>query len=258
MNLRRNGILLVWISMIILQSACKDLPNSYDSADLELSRIRETENFIFRYSEGDFVYADRTEAYHRWAVNLLNVQVPKKIDFFKYRDRAQQLRMTGSYATGFADVLNFEIHTAEAWIPHEAAHIYFSLIGTAPALFNEGIAVAMQIDPYNNDYTAREKGGEPVHSAAGRLFLEGRLYPLEDILSSQSFLEKDFTVTYIQGGSFVGFLMDFYGIEMLKTLFRTLNYSDSTETVKSLFLGVYEKSIVEMEAEWLGFLSSPS
>lgn len=258
MNIPRNGILLVWISMIFFQSGCKDLPNSYDSVDLELSRVLETENFVFRYSEGDFIYADRLEAYHNWAVNLLNVQVPKKIDFFKYRDRAQQLRMTGSYATGFADVLNFEIHTSEAWIPHEAAHIYFSLVGRAPALFNEGIAVAMQVDPYNNDYTAREKGGEPVHAAARRLFLQGQLYPLEDILTSTSFLEKDFTVTYIQGGSFVGYLMDFYGVEMLKALFRALDYNDSSDTVKSQFQAVYKKSIGDMEAEWLGILSSLS
>ena len=241
---------------VILPFGCKDIADFYDSPDLELSQIRETANFIFRYSEGDFVQADRMEAYHNWAGALLNVQPPKKIDYFKYRDRAQQIRMTGSYASGFADTLNLEIHTAEQWIPHEAAHIYFSLIGTAPTFFNEGAATALQTDPYNSDFVPREKSGEPIHSIARRYLAEGRLYKVEEILNSQAFLEADFTVTYIQAGSYVRFLMDIYGIESLKNLVKTLNAGDYPETMKTAFLSVYGKSIFEVEVEWLAFLSA--
>jgi len=241
---------------IILPSGCKDIADFYDSPDLELSQIRETANFIFRHSEGDFVQADRLEAYHDWAGALLNVQPPKKIDYFKYRDRAQQIRMTGSYASGFADTLNLEIHTAEQWIPHEAAHIFFSLIGTAPTFFNEGAATAMQTDPYNSDFVPRDKSGVPIHSIARTYLAEGRLYRVEDILGSQAFLESDFTVSYIQAGSYVRFLMDIYGIESLKYLFRSLNAGDYPDTMKTVFQAVYGKSISEAEAEWLAFLNT--
>jgi hypothetical protein len=241
---------------VLLPSGCKNVGDFYDSVDLELSRIRETANFIFRYSEGDFVQAERIEAYHNWAVALLGVQLPKKIDYFKYRDRAQQIRMTGSYATGFADITDLEIHTAEQWIPHETAHIYFSLVGTGPTFFNEGVAVAMQTDPYNADFIPREKGGEPVHLVAKRYLLEGRLYPLVDILGSTAFLEEDFTVTYTEAGSFVAFLMDAYGIETLKGLFRSFSGGEGVQEMMALFLAAYGKSIPEAEGEWLAFLTS--
>jgi len=251
-----NEYLAVVVAAIslLMPLGCKNLPDSYDSVDVELVQIRETAHYIFRYSPGDFVHADRMESYHDWAVDFLGVQLPKKIDYFKYRDRAQQIRMTGTFVTGFADPQNFEIHTAEPWIPHEAAHLYFSLIGTAPPFFNEGVAVAMQVDPYNNDYIPREKGGEPVHSIARRFLAEGRLYPVEDILEAVKFMEGDFTIGYIQGGSFVGYIMDAYGIEALKALFQNSGYNDSSQQIKSTFLGVYGRSIADMEQEWLAFL----
>jgi hypothetical protein len=254
----RYRALLAALSAVsfMLPFGCKDMADLYDSPDLELSQVIETANYIFRYSEGDFVQADRMEAYHNWAVALLSVQPPKKIDYFKYRDRAQQIRMTGSYASGFADTSNLEIHSAEPWIPHEAGHIYFSLIGRAPTFFNEGVATAMQTDPYNNDFVPRVRNGEPIHSLTKRYLTEGRLYRLEDILNSTAFMEADFTVTYVQAGSYVRFLMDFYGIETLKNLFRSLNAGDYPEAMMAAFLTVYGKSIGDVEAEWLAFLNA--
>ena len=112
----------------------------------------------------------------------------------------------------------------------------------------------MQTDPYNNDFIAREKSGEPIHSVTKRYLLEGRLYRLDEILGSSAFMEADFTVTYIQAGSFVRFLMDVYGIESLKALFRTLNSGDRPDASKTAFLSVYGKNLEAVEEEWLAFL----
>ena len=43
-------------------------------------------HFVFRSAPGDQVQAERSEAYHEWAVGYLGVTPPKKIDFYKFAD----------------------------------------------------------------------------------------------------------------------------------------------------------------------------
>lgn len=89
---------------------CKDLPTTpIDRSNpfLELTQTLETANFVFYYSPGDFVYAERSEAFHNWAVTLLGVTCPKKIDYYKYKDREQQKRLTGYTHTGWAIASTF-------------------------------------------------------------------------------------------------------------------------------------------------------
>jgi hypothetical protein len=54
----------------------------------ELSETLTTEHFVFHYSDGDHVDAEWQEAYHAWLVDRLEIQLPGRIDYYKYRDRA--------------------------------------------------------------------------------------------------------------------------------------------------------------------------
>jgi hypothetical protein len=250
----KSVIVLIFILPI---SFCKDVPTSpIDRGDtlLELTQTLETSNFIFHYSAGDFVYAARSEAFHNWAVSLLGVTCPKKIDYYKYKDREQQKRITGSTYTGWAILQTFEAHSYLPWMNHECVHLYTALIGRPSDFFNEGIAVALQTDPYNNDYEAREKSGERVHDLVRRYEDGGVLIPIDSILDSSGFRNGDFTIAYPEAGSFIGYLIDTYGIDQLKNFFASSSYSDSIAEIKTKFQIAYGISINVVEQDWLNFL----
>jgi hypothetical protein len=237
--------------------SCKDVPTSpIDRGDtlIELTQTLETANFIFHYSPGDFVYAERSEAFHNWAVSLLGVTCPKKIDYYKYKDREQQKRITGLTYTGWAISQTFEAHSYLPWMNHECVHLYTSLFGRPSDFFNEGIAVALQTDPYNNDYEAREKSGERVHDLVKRYKDGGVLIPIDNILDSSGFRTGDFTIAYPEAGSFIRYLINTYGIEQLKNFFASSSYDDSAAEIKTKFLSAYGISINVVEQDWLNFL----
>jgi hypothetical protein len=145
------------------------------------SECRETQNFIFRYSSRDYIEPKRQESFHRWATKQLGVTCPKKIDFYKYRNRHDMKKYAGKSTNGFADPENFEVHTIWSWNAHECIHCYTSLIGRPSDFFNEGIAVGMSTDPYNNNFEALW-WSESVHYWAKKYKNEGTLIPLGKIL----------------------------------------------------------------------------
>ena len=249
-------ILVVFV-LIFPFVGCKDTPTSpIDRSNplLELTQTLETANFSFHYSPGDFVYAERSEAFHDWAVTLLGITCPKKVDYYKYKDREQQKRLTGSTATGWAIASAFEAHSYFPWMNHECAHLYTSVIGRPPTFFNEGIAVAFQTDPYNNDYEAREKSGERIHDLIKRYKDSGVLYSIENIIENSGFSSADYTITYPQSGSFVRYLIDTFGIEPMKTIFSSVNRDASMSEIKTAFQSIYGITIEDAEQDWLSFI----
>ncbi|MDH4271234.1 MAG: hypothetical protein OEW18_04580 [Candidatus Aminicenantes bacterium] len=256
-KIERARTTLVAFAFLTGAFACKDGPTApYEVGNplMELSQTIHSEHFVFHYSSGDFVEPARAEAYHEWAVSFLGVVCPKKIDYFKFKDRQQMYRITGGAATGFADFDNYEVWTYLPWLNHECMHLYSMLVGHPIHLFEEGLAVACQIDPYDNDFEAREKNGEKVHDIVRRYRAEGRLYPLENILDRDRWLSSDFTTTYPQAGSFVRFLIDTHGIERMKEIFRQVGANDSRDEIKQKFLTIYGFSLDQAEAVWLTFI----
>jgi hypothetical protein len=217
----------------------------------------ETAHMVFHYSPGDIVDAERGEAFHDWAVAFLDVTCPKKVDYYKFKDRGQQYEVIQSAVTGFArPAPDFDVYTYMPFMNHEQFHLYSILLGLPTTLFVEGIAVAYQVDPLVGDFEAREKSGEPVHDVARRYLRTGRLVPISQIVENAGWSATDFTVTYIEGGSFVRHVADVHGIEKMKQLFRTVGQADSLAAVSAKFAAIYGVSLAEAERQWLAFLDA--
>lgn len=248
---------MVLLLLLILFYSCKDaiiptLPINYDSFFTECF---ETQNFIFHYDSEDYVQPQRQEAFHEWATKQLGIICPKKIDYYKYRDRDHIKKITGKYGDGWADPDNFAVHVVVPYDHHECVHLYTSLIGRPTQFFNEGIAVAFQTDPYNNDFEAKW-WNNPVHYWAKKFKNEGTLISLDSILETSDFQRYDTAITYPESGSFVRFMLDNYGLDRMKSFFRAGNWNDSKEVIKQNFQFVYGFSIIRAEEEWLNFLDS--
>ena len=257
MRIHAIRICMVLLLISVLFYSCKSaiiptLPINYDSY---FSERLETQNFIFHYDSGDYVETHRQEAFHEWATTQLGVTCPKKIDYCKYRNRNHIQEITGEYGDGWADSDNFVVHVVMAYDHHECVHLYTSLIGRPSDFFNEGIAVAFQTDPYNNDFEAKW-WNEPVHYWAKRFKNEGTLIPLNNILESQDFRSYDEATTYPESGSYVRFMIDNYGINNIKSIFQTGTRIDSNEVIRQNFQSIYGFSIEQAEDEWLAFLDN--
>lgn len=255
--MKRISVIVPALALLAAATCCSDsstAPYAKGSALMELTQTIETENFVFHYTPGDQVEVARSEAYHRWAVSFLGVACPKKIDYYKLRDREQFYQLIGSTSTGFAMVEEYEVWTYLPWQNHECFHLYTLLLGWPPAFFSEGIAVAYQVDPSQGDFEAREINGERVHDIARRYKQDGRLYPVTDLLDRTGWYASDYTTTYIQAGSFVRYLADLHGIERLKEVFRKMRQNDVQADIKIKFAAIYGLTVDDVEKDWLAFL----
>lgn len=220
----------------------------------------ESEHYVYYFATGDTVDATWQEAYHRWATARLGVSPARKIGYHKYRSRQDMGEHTGNYQTnGYADPTRFEIHTLWSIDNHEVVHLLMSEIGQAPALFNEGIAVALQTNPATGNFDSVFNGIE-VHTAARGYLASGTLVlPLDRILETTGFRSiSDSTLSYREAGSFVRFLIDRYGLDRVLAFFRAGGGpNDSAAVVKTRFLATFGVTLATAEEAWLAMLRQP-
>jgi hypothetical protein len=81
-------------------AACRDATGP----EAELTQRLESEHYVYRFSPGDAVDTLWQETYHGWLLPELGIESTPKVEFYKYRDRAQIERLTGEDTNGFAEV----------------------------------------------------------------------------------------------------------------------------------------------------------
>jgi len=216
-----------------------------------LSLTLETASYVFHYSEGDGVDAERQEAFHAWATAQLGVAPGPKVQYFKYRSLAHMGSLTGRIANGWADPEAFAVHSIFRWNAHEAIHVYSALIGRPSDFFNEGLAVAMATDPLAGIYVPRWNGIS-VHAWARQH--ASTLLPLESMVTTSDFRALDDGTSYPQAGSFVAYLIDAYGIGPLESLFAAGTRDDSKARILAGFQRSFGVSLDQAERGWRDFL----
>lgn len=241
-------------------------PSSVRAPLLELTERLQTEHFLFFYSPGDRVDVGRSEAYHRWATAYLGVSVPGRIEYYKFRqltdvfcvDSQPSTECVPAGAIGMANTSLRRIYTSETWHPHECFHVYTRQIGMPPTFFNEGMATAHTVDPYSNDFVPRSNsapGSLPLTTAAAYLYSTGQLVPVATLLTLSGWAQTPSGISYVEAGSFVRYLVDVYGLDRVKEVFRSIPYSDSPDTIQAKFQGIYGISLQAAELEWRAFLA---
>ncbi len=202
----------------------------------------ETEHFIFYYKE-DYISVDEVatiaeneEALFSTITDLLVLEYTGKITYYLYGDRKEFEGIPGAYAMGseihFLCIFCVDFCKQGLNDAHEMTHALASQIGFQHGFLAEGLAV------YVEDYVIN---GENLHGLIKILHTEERLTPLEDLVDD---FWCDILYNYDIAGSFTVFLVEEYGIEKFKEL-----YSEPPSFFA--FLEVYDKSIYDLEAEWI-------
>ena len=192
------------ISILAMFAASCGGPDTVSPSELIASLTESTESadLSFHFSPGDRVDVVWQQSFHEHVTDLLGVQPPRRLQYFKYTGRAQMQSLTGRQTNGWADPPQVTVHSIWRHDGHEVIHVYSALVGRPSDFFNEGIAVAMNVNPSQGEQFV-PWGGEPVHDVARRLHDAGQLLRLSDYVTTSDFRELPESVTYPQAGSFV-------------------------------------------------------
>lgn len=209
----------------------------------------ETEHFLI-YFPLDTKVSENIELIaldHEWQyaqlTDFLKVNSSKKIISYIYPDEKTRKRIIGAEATTIANPIHKEIHLVYYYFPHpvlkhELTHVLSSEFGTrflkiSPKVgLIEGLAVAA--DWNNSD------GFNPHEWSLGMLKANNNL-DIHNILG-YGFWRASASKSYTLMGSFVRFLINKYGIEKFKTVYKKGEFD------------VYGKDLNTLIKEWEDYL----
>ncbi len=166
---------------------------------------------------------------------------------FLFSNREQKRNLFGS---GAADVskpwqkkIFTDVYSYENTLKHEISHLtaggYSNNIlrlagGLNPAMI-EGYAVAVE-----NNYS-----GYNIHYLAALAVHNNYNPSVKELFGSFNFFNYPSSLAYIFSGSFIKYLMDFYGIDKVNALYGDINFSKH-----------FDKNLIELESEYYEFIDS--
>lgn len=231
--------------------ACKE-----STSPSELTQVIESEHYIYHFSSGDGVDTVWQETYHRWLLSALQVTLPQKLEYYKYRDRDQMKRLTGKVTNGWQEEGTYRFHTIWPEDNHECVHaVVNNLLGMPPALFSEGIAVAHSTLPANGVFEP-QWNGTSVHDVARSYLRSGQMPPLDRLIETRGFRSYEDNLTYPIAGSFVRYLIDTSGLGPVKEFFRTSGRGDGADRIRAAFQAAFGETIDAAWTRWQESLQS--
>lgn len=240
------------LAVLVTACGCDDPASPQQRSNDELTVRLESGHGIYFHAPGDAVDTTFQEGYYRWLFGRLGVEPEEKLVFHKYRDIDHMERMTGDRTNGWAEIGNYRFHTIWELDNHESVHaLVNSEWGLAPALLNEGVAVAHQ---YLSDrgYDFPQWSGTHVDTLAVRWKRSGDIPALETLLTSRDFFMKhDAGMTYPLAGSFTTSVIERHGYGKLEAFFRSSTFEDGADACRVHFREAFGEEIEVAWERWL-------
>jgi hypothetical protein len=203
----------------------------------------ETERFVFfepkdaRLSDGDRAKNERELAELEATLGL---KLPAKVQFYRYADEEQKVRVTGRGGIGHVE-LPGRLHTLRRSHPHELVHLLTATVGPPESiLFGEGLAV----------HLAGDWQGRPLDVVVRELEKAGELPRLVELADLASFSRLPETRTHPTSGSFVRYLVQTGGMDAFKQIYPRHGQSSSPATLEARLQERYGAGLLELEARW--------
>lgn len=239
------------LAVALLVPACGgDSPGPLDPTH-DLTVRHETGHGVYYHAPGDAIDLAAQEEYYAWLFERLGSEPAEPLVYFKYRNRAHMEEVTGHAGTnGWAEVGTYRFHTISEIDNHESVHaLVSSEWNAAPALMNEGFAVAHQALPHL-DILDPVWSGTSIDTIAARALRDGILPPVEDLLESSDFRRHETSFIYPIAGSFVKRVIERHGYRAVEAFFRSSDLDDSGERLRSTFRAAFGEEITDAWSEW--------
>lgn len=250
-------ITLALLYTCLFISCSKDDPEISEEDKLTVTFSTMHFDYFQSKSDPDKIDTIWQESYYEWLVGQLNLTIPEKILYHKYRDQAHKKRLTGKLGNGFAELGTFKIHTIWDVDNHECVHIIVTqAIGHPPAIFNEGIAVAYQANYFKYPEFLPDWNGQDFNLLSKNYQKRNDIPSLDKLLGIYSFWDYSPDITYPVSGSFVRYLIDRYGIVKMKSFISKSDYNDPKDKIRIDFYNIYGFSLENGWAEWVNFIAN--
>jgi hypothetical protein len=215
----------------------------------------ESQHLVYFSSPGDQVDTAWMESYWDFLTGQLG-ESSRKLEYYKYRDRAHITRVTGRATNGFAEPGTPRFHSIWPIDNHEIVHALVILeIGHPTALFNEGVAVAHQMLPAQGVFYAQWNGVN-VHIIAARERAAGHIPAVAAVLESPAFFARGEALMYPLAGSFVRWLIDTHGLATFRGVLESAAFGDPAFITATRFSRAYGFPIEQAWSQWQLFLAS--
>ncbi|HEX2867491.1 MAG TPA: hypothetical protein VHO03_10640 [Ignavibacteriales bacterium] len=187
------------------------------------------------------------EYYYEVVSTALKVSPSEKLTTFLFFDSKEKKKLLGSANADVAKPWRYELYinygNYEQTLQHEIVHLLSKEFGVTPfkisAGFNpsllEGLAVAME-DNF---------GEHTVHYMASLAYNNGFRFPIERLFQGLNFFGELSSLSYVYAGSFIKFLIENYGVEKLKEVYRGGDFSTA-----------YGKPLGALVGEYYSFIAS--
>lgn len=202
-----------------------------------------TENFVFHWLPGNPMPEGSREAQQgifNYIEQRLGLQSNVVINYYFYPDTTtirSMLSLKGYQYVSWDDV---EFHSVNANDNHEVVHFMTDPIGRPPRAMAEGLVFWLHDDV----------DGMPIEQAMGTLVRADLFPPLRNLLDYNLFTAVDPRISMPCAASFIGFLVDRFGMEKLMDLFAAANGSNSYDSAAIAVEKTYGIPLTELEAAW--------
>jgi hypothetical protein len=237
--------------------------NDYLDQDWEKE---ESAHYIFHFAKASLAekdikrIMDLKEKHHAKIIDWLEVGNERKMDYYLYPSIKEKKALMGDDSPGNAiwERLDerfipkkFEIHVVYSdkckFVgEHEDVHLLSLPWGLSVYLFCEGLAQSME-DSFM---------GEDLHHIAKSLSDENRFYSLEWLCDNKNWENVEPVIIYPQAGSFAKFLIEYYGKDKFKEVYRNTSRNADLADNLSAIVKVYQRDIKQLEKEWINLIKN--
>ena len=190
----------------------------------------QTEHFNFYYSSSNInennlkEILNISEFYFTKISNELKVNFKSKIDIFIYPSPQEKNKLIGAKYTLISKPWLKQIHinqnSIDEALKHELVHIIASDFGIpilkigVSAYLIEGLAMAIEW----------QWGYRTLHEYSSSIIKYLPQIDIEKIFSTYGFIFNNPNIAYVLSGSFIKYLIEYYGIDKTKSLYSTGKY----------------------------------
>lgn len=228
--------------------------------------VRKSPHYVFHYFQNSLAekeikkIIETQELAYKKITKTLKLKNKRKINYYLYPSKKTKQNLIGD--DGHGNAIWLEIKKRKVWVPkkievhslynnkiqcigpHEDTHLLSLPWGVSIFLFSEGLAEFMDERWYGKD----------IDIWARKYLKENKLYSLKFLLENKNWNKVNDMITYPQVGSFVRFLINTYGIEKFKKIYkRTSRQKILKENVKIVEI-IYSKSTEYLEKNWRKYL----
>jgi len=245
-------LFLIAVSFFLLKPVLHFATNKSRLEEVLKNRIG-TPHFDIHYSDSSISEKQReyTGLIHEYYFELIDDQLAehykKRISTYLFYDGARKMELIGAgnanLAKPWLNQAYLNISSYEGTLKHELVHVMASDFGGSPfkvasnlnSAIIEGLAMAIE-----NNFD-----GFPLHFLAKNAYESGYRIPISQLFSGLNFFAQSSSLSYVYAGSFIKYLIDRYGIEKIKLLYKESNFNK-----------YFGKSVSQLEDDYKRFLET--